>query len=254
MQHAIGLDEFLHGPLARRAAVLADLDGCLISGETVLPHVASLMAHCDGRVWIVSNNSTDTAAGLSSRLASLGIDIPAAQILLAGEETLRAIARDCPRARVAMFCTPALRDLALDLALRPDRTSPEIVFLARDTGFCFDDLAQLVALAHRGVPVRLSNPDPVHPAADGTPVPETGALWAALTCAVPGAVHECIGKPAPDMLRRALARAGVLPGAAVFIGDTAATDGAAARAAGIDFVLLRRPGAEIALKSGAVGC
>ena len=126
--------------------------------------------------------------------------------------------------------------------------------LARDTGFGFDDLAQLIRLAHRGVPVRLTNPDPTHPAGDGTPVPETGALWAALASAVPGAVHECLGKPAPDMLRRALARAGVLPGAAVFIGDTPETDGAAAQAAGIDFVLLRRPGALQPLKTGVTGC
>lgn len=254
MQHAIGLDEFLHGSLSHRAAVLADLDGCLISGETLLPHVSDLMAHCDGRIWIVSNNSTETAAGLAKRLGTLGLSICPENILLAGEETLRAIALERPKARVALFCTPVLHNLALELGLLPDRLAPDIVFLARDTGFCFDDLARLVTLAHRGVPIRLTNPDPIHPAPDGSPVPETGALWAALVCAVPGAVRQCIGKPAPDMLRRALARAGVLPGAAVFIGDTAETDGAAARAAGIDFVLLRRPGARIALKSGAVGC
>lgn len=250
----VGLDDFLHDPLSRRAAVLADLDGCLISGAVVLPHVARLVESCGRRLWIVSNNSTETAAGLSQRLAGLGLDIPAARILLAGEETLRALARSRPRARVALFCTPALHELALALGLCPDRSTPEVAVLARDTGFGFDDLAQLIRLAHRGVPVRLTNPDPTHPAGDGTPVPETGALWAALASAVPGAVHECLGKPAPDMLRRALARAGVLPGAAVFIGDTPETDGAAAQAAGIDFVLLRRPGALQPLKTGATGC
>jgi len=254
MQHAIGLDEFMRAPLARRMAVLADLDGCLISGQTILPHVADLLEQCAGRFWVVSNNSTETSTELSVRLEMMGLPIPAGRILLAGEETLRAIAVERPGARVALFCTPALRRFATSLGLREDRSTPDMAFLGRDTGFTFDDLTQLVVLAHRGVPVRLSNPDPVHPAADGTPVPETGALWAALACAVPGATHSCIGKPAPDMLRRALARAGVLPGAAVFIGDTLETDGAAAAAAGVEFVLLRRPGAATQRKAGAAGC
>lgn len=250
----IGLDDFLLGPFARRAAILADLDGCLVSGSTVLPHVADLVEQCADRVWIVSNNSTETSTGLSSRLAAMGLDVEAAHILLAGEESLRAIAAQRPGARVALFCAQALCDLAIELGLRADRQAPDVAFLARDPGFTFGDLTGLVALAHRGVPIRLSNPDPSHPAADGTPVPETGALWAALACAVPEVVPECIGKPAPDMLRRALARAGVLPGAAVFIGDTAETDGIAAAAAGVDFVLLRRPGAAVTQIAGAARC
>jgi len=254
MYDPIGLDDFLRGPLARRAAILADLDGCLVSGSTVLPHVAGLLEDCADRVWIVSNNSADTSAGLSLRLRAMGLEISAARILLAGEESLRAIAAQRPGARVALFCAPALQELARDLGLRPDRHAPDVAFLARDPGFGFADLAELVALAHRRVPIRLSNPDPTHPAADGTPLPETGALWAALACAVPDAVHECLGKPAPDMVRRALARAGVLPGAAVFIGDTAETDGAAAAAAGVDFVLLRRPGAALVPHAGAARC
>ena len=64
----------------------------------------------------------------------------------------------------------------------------------------------------------------------------------ALTAAVPGLAIPTVGKPRPDLLQLALARAGVAPADAVFIGDTPETDGAAARAAGVEFVLLRRPG------------
>jgi 4-nitrophenyl phosphatase/NagD protein len=82
----------------------------------------------------------------------------------------------------------------------------------------------------------VTNPDPSHPRADGIPVPETGALWAAVTAATGTTAERLVGKPTPHLLATALTRFGVSADRAVMIGDTAATDGAAASAAGIRFV------------------
>lgn len=238
----IGLDEFLRSDGPLHAAVLADLDGCLISGGQILPFVAELFARCGDRLWIVSNNSSDTAQGLALRLSTLGLPVTAARCLLAGEETLRTLALEKPSARVALFASAPLHRLAATLGLIPDMDRPDVVVLARDAGFGFDSLTRLISLAHRGREVWLTNPDPSHPAPDGTPVPETGALWAAVAAAVPGVHVRCLGKPAPDLPARALIRAGIAPADAIFIGDTQETDGASARAAGVAFVLLHRPG------------
>lgn len=238
----VGLDEFLRGDGPLHAAVLADLDGCLISGGQLLPYAADLFARCGKRVWIVSNNSTDTAQGLALRLSSLGLPMTAARCLLAGEETLRTLALEKPGARVALFASAPLHRLAVVLGLVLDMDRPDVVLLARDIGFGFDSLTRLIALAHRGLEVWVTNPDPSHPGPDGTPVPETGSLWAAVAAAVPGARVRCLGKPAPDLPAKALMRAGVAPADAIFIGDTLETDGASANAAGVEFVLLHRPG------------
>ncbi|OOY11928.1 hypothetical protein BMG00_12690 [Thioclava marina] len=242
MTQPIGLSEFLSGPLPERAAVLADLDGCLIAGDRVLPGVPELIERCGERLWVVSNNSTDTAEHLSARLGRMGLTVSAERMVLAGEETLRNLQRRRPGARVALFAAPPLVALARKLGLVPDRTQPELVLLARDTGFSFADLTQLTAMAARGLPVLLSNADTFHPGPDGTPQPETGALWAAARAAVPAATASSLAKPAPDLVHAALSRAGVAPGAAVFLGDTPETDGRAAAAAGVEFVLLARPG------------
>lgn len=242
MTTAIGLRQFLAGDGPERAAVLSDLDGCLISGTSVLPFVSELFARCGERLWIVSNNSTDTAETLSTRLASMGLMIAPARILLAGEETLRRIAQDRPGARVALYAAPVLRRLAARLGLIEDLTAPELAILARDPGFSFSDLTRLMHHAARGLPVVATNPDPSHPDAEGFPVPETGALMAALRAALPGLAMPAMGKPEPDLARIALTRAGVAASEAVFLGDTPETDGIAAQRAGIDFVLLRRPG------------
>jgi len=240
---AIGMADFLAGPGPERAAVLADLDGCLISGATVLPGTAELLARAGARLWIVSNNSSDTAQTLAVRLAALGLEVAPQRILLAGEQAVRDMAAAQPGARVALFAAPPLVALARTLGLEITRGegAADVALLARDPGFCMADLERLMRLVHRGVPLRLANPDPIHPAADGAPVPETGALFAALRAGLPELRAASGGKPSPALVMAALARAGVAPADAVFLGDTDATDGAAARAAGVPFVLLRRP-------------
>ena len=241
MQTAIALSDFIAGPLADRDAILSDLDGSLVSAGTVLPGVAELFARSASRLRVVSNNSTDTAQSLAIRLAGLGLSLPSERLFLAGEATVRHLAHTVPGARIALFAAPALQSLAESLGLRPDRQTPEVAMLARDPGFSFDDLILLASLAHDAVPIWITNPDPMHPGANGTPVPETGAIWAAVCAAAPNATAQSLGKPAPDLVHAALAHAGVAASAAVFLGDTDATDGKAARAASVEFVLLRRP-------------
>jgi pyridoxal phosphatase len=240
---ATDLEQFLAGPGPEAAAVLADLDGCLISGSTVLPGAAELARRVGERLWIVSNNSSDTAQTLSERLSALGLSIPARRIFLAGEQAVRDLAAAMPGAQVALFAAPPLQALATRLGLQICRegSHAEAALLARDPSFTMADLERLTRLAHRGVPLRLTNPDPFHPAADGAPVPETGALFAAVVAGVPGLHAPSGGKPSPMMIHAVLEQAGVAPDEAVFIGDTDATDGVAARAAGVPFVLLRQP-------------
>lgn len=236
MSAAVTLAGFLASPQSARAAILADLDGCLVSGAEALPGAETLVARHGKRLWVVSNNSEDTARSLSARLGAMGLPLPASRLFLAGEQTLRAVARRHPGARVALFGSLEMRSLARTLGLRPDMRAPDLAVLARFRGFTFGHLSRLVAMAHRGVPVWLTNPDTTHPAADGSPRPETGAIWAALAAAVPLRPAGGLGKPAPDMVLEVLEAAGVAPEDAVFLGDSPATDGAAARAAGVEFI------------------
>jgi HAD superfamily hydrolase (TIGR01450 family) len=241
MTEAIALHDILADGLPDRAAVLADLDGCLISGDTVLADVPELFARLRHRLWIVSNNSCATAISLSARLARLGLDLAPGRIFLAGERTLRRIAAERPGARIALYAAAPLQALAKELGLHLDRARPDIAMLARDPDFTFSDLSELTAHLHRGVQLWLSNLDASHPGPDGTPQPETGALFAAVAAIVPGAAYRQLGKPDPYLLDLALAAAGARPDQAIFLGDTEATDGEAARAAGMPFVLLARP-------------
>lgn len=91
------------------------------------------------------------------------------------------------------------------------------------------------------MPLVVTNPDACHPAPDGTPVPETGALLGAVRASVPELAPRIIGKPEATLIEEALRRAGVTAGEALFTGDNPATDGAGAARAGLDFALVRAP-------------
>lgn len=217
--------------------ILADLDGCLISGATVLSGVPDLFARYGHKLAVVSNNSEDIGESLSRRLASLGLKLPADQAFLAGEQAVRQLALERPASSVLVYGSATLRDFAMrcGLVLCGAHEQPDTVLLARDTTFCFADLADLMALVTANIPVWVTNPDPSHPRADGVPVPETGSLWAAVTAATGTTPQRIVGKPQPLLLTRALEQFDVAAKHAVMIGDTAATDGAAAAAARVRF-------------------
>jgi HAD superfamily hydrolase (TIGR01450 family) len=231
--------------LDRWQAVFCDLDGCLLSGDRLLPGARALHAALGARLWIVSNNSTDTEESLAASLAALGLPVPSERIVLAGVETLRRAAGAFAGAAVALHAAPPLQGLAAAMGLRPGGGAPAAAILARDPGFSLDSLAALARVVRGGAPLLVSNLDASHPGPDGEPVAETGACLAALAAMLPGLRYEAVGKPGPTLFEAALARSGAAREAVLFVGDNPDTDGAGAAAAGIAFRLVA-PGTGVA--------
>jgi HAD superfamily hydrolase (TIGR01450 family) len=236
----IRIEDIAQAPVEGCEAIFCDLDGCLVSGGHVYPNVREFVARHSDRLWIVSNNSSDTAETLSRRIAVIGLVVEASRILLAGEQAVRRIAASRPGAAISLYAEPPIRDLARALGLRTEARKPEIVLLARDAGFSVRDLALLIDDVQDGAPLVVTNIDTVHPDDRGRPVPETGAIVAAVRACVPSIRFTSIGKPAPDLVELGLRLSGASPAACIFIGDNAGTDGVAAAAAGVRFVHLRR--------------
>ena len=91
--------------------VLCDLDGCLMSEGRLFAETAEFAEACGARLRVVSNRSDTTAAALSAQLSELGILVPAAHILLAGEFTLEHFARQGLR-RVRLCAPPVMASLS----------------------------------------------------------------------------------------------------------------------------------------------
>lgn len=224
--------------LDRYRALLCDLDGCLIAGDRLLPGARELAARAGERLWIISNNSTDTPQTLSDRLAALDLAVPAERIVLAGATAVEQAAASGPGVRVWIYGSDAIKALAEAAGLKADAERPDIVLLTRDERFDYRQLNRAVRQLARGARLIVANRDATHPGADGRPVAETGALLAALRTCLPGLRHREIGKPSTAMYRTILARLGVDAGSVLAIGDNPATDGAGARRMGIDCAII----------------
>ena len=174
-------------------------------------------------------------------------------MVLAGVAAVELVAGRAPGARVFVCGSGPTVGHAVACGLQADETAPEYVILTRDTGFTYGRLQAVLGCLTRGARLVVANADATHPGADGVPVPETGALLAAVRECLPGLEFEVVGKPEPGLFRVALERLKVGPGDAVLVGDNPVTDGAGAKAAGVDFILVGEgPGARFRDLAGLV--
>ncbi|RCV87990.1 HAD-IIA family hydrolase [Billgrantia montanilacus] len=237
----------------RWQAILCDLDGCLISGELPLPGTQALFQRLGDRLWIVSNNSTDTPASLGARLRGMGLAIADERLILAGVEAIDDLARHKPGSRVALFASQALVAHAESQGLKITQRCPQTVLLCRDTGFDYAALRRIIGYLEGGAKLLVANPDVSHPSLDGPPVPETGALLSAICSVLPRQDFRVIGKPERHLFDVALTRAGVHAGQAMMIGDNVMTDGAGAQALDIAFLEVM-PNAGLGQILGGASC
>ncbi|MHA6692111.1 HAD-IIA family hydrolase [Devosia sp. A449] len=225
--------------MTRAAGYLVDLDGTLISGNLVLPDARWLLAQAADRYMLVSNNSEHTPELLCRHLRRMGLPVQPDRIVLAGTSAIDLIARNQPGASLLLLGSQALRNYAKRQGLDVDGTTYDVVLVARDRRFSYARLARAAEALAGGATLYVACPDRSHPGSHGQPVPEAGALAAAVMAAAGVTRHICVGKPEPLLFEAACRRLGIAPREAIMIGDNADTDGEGARRLGMAFVQVR---------------
>jgi len=226
--------------LADAAGYLIDLDGTLISGRTTLPDAHWLLERVADRFMLVSNNSEHTPLQLSRHLRQVGLAIPPERIVLAGTAAIEQIARTAPGARVLLLGSLSLATFARHLGLFPvHEAEADIVLVTRDRHFNYAKLAMAAEALHLGARLVVACPDLSHPGPRRQPVPEAGALAAAVIAAGAVTRYDVVGKPEPLLFEIACRRLGIRPADGMMVGDNADTDGAGARRLGMQFLLVR---------------
>lgn len=215
---------------------LIDLDGTLVCGGRPLAGAAGFLQACGERFVIVSNDGEHTPAELAGDLARVGLDVPAGRIVLAGAVALKQIAARRPGASVLMLASEGLTRHAREIGLRPVSTRPEIIFLGRDRRFTHRRLALAANAVRDGAELVVANPDLVHPGPDGSVVPETGALLAALLACTGPVPYRVVGKPEPALFEEGLALLGLPKREVAMLGDNPRTDGEGARRFGLRYI------------------
>jgi 4-nitrophenyl phosphatase len=229
-------------PAAAINALILDIDGTLLWGNTPIPGILALFeclqtAHTP--FVIASNNATKSPADYQTKLATHGVNIDTAAILTAGTATATWLQRELmPGAALYVIGETALRQAlrAAGFVLQQDAAEPvDAVVVGGDATLTYEKLKHAALLLQRGARFVGTNPDVVYPTEEGL-IPEAGTTLAALQAAT-GVSPTIIGKPERHLFDLALARLGRRPAETAVVGDRLETDIRGGQRAGLKTIL-----------------
>jgi NagD protein len=211
------------------------MDGVMYKGTTAIPGAADAVATLQNhglKFVALTNNARASAMDYSTKLAGLGIDLPAAMIITAGAATAQFLASQSVRSVYIAGSDALRRELhAVGIREAGDTGRPDYVVAGFDMDMTLATLSVAVGHLHRGAKLVATNPDTIVPGSHGVE-PEAGAVIAFLEAAS-GQTAYIIGKPNKLIFQQALAKLELDGAEVAVVGDTAMTDIAGATAAGL---------------------
>ncbi|MFT4037149.1 MAG: HAD-IIA family hydrolase [Thermomicrobiales bacterium] len=225
-------------------AWIFDMDGVLYLGSEMLPGCNELLDALtlrERKIMMATNNSMSTPEAYEKKLAGMGMDVPASEVLTSAIATRDYLLRTLPEGSgIFVIGMPALREQIFDgTPFHPvqfGEEDPAAVVIGLDLQFSYDKLKQGFQALQTGALFVATNADTTLPLETGL-VPGAGSIVAALAAAS-GRKPIVIGKPETPMLEAAMMRMGVSPDETVMIGDRLDTDVLAGRRAGTTTVLV----------------
>ncbi|ELZ91282.1 putative HAD superfamily sugar phosphatase [Haloferax mucosum ATCC BAA-1512] len=223
--------------------VVLDVDGTVVRGDEAIPGALDGLAAIDAagldRLF-VSNNPTKAPKRYEARLGRAGIDASADEIVTSGTTTTAYLADRHPGARTFCIGESGLCDQlsAAGLELVGAHDDPEVVVVAIDREFDYDDLRDAGVALRDGAAFYGTDPDILIPAADGD-IPGSGAIINAVAGVAERDPDAILGKPSSVAREYVLDRLGLPPEDVLIVGDRLDTDIAFGLAAGMETAVVR---------------
>lgn len=189
------------------------------------------------KLFILTNNSTDTVGTIRSRLNECGIAIRKEEILTSGALTADYLRRKFGRVSYFLIGEAGLEAEMSRLGHRRTRgEQADAVVIGLDRHFTYEKLDHAARVVRNGSSIIATHRSRLYMYKTG-PAVATGPIVSAVEYAT-GKRAVVIGKPSPLMFRLALERAKCRNEEAVMIGDQVETDLIGASRAGIDAILV----------------
>ena len=228
--------------LKEKKLFLFDLDGVFYRGKESRVKIGGTKAitalRDEGRkIYVLTNNSTDTAETVHQRLLEFEIPVRREEVLTSAQLTAEHLLEKY--GRLSYFL---VGEGGLDFEMRRcghRRVSGDeaaVVVVGLDRSVTYATLDHAARLVRNGARLVATHDSPLFMFRTG-PAMAAGPFVRAIEYAG-GKKALVVGKPSPLMFRIALKRAGCRKGEAVMVGDQVDTDIAGASGAGIDAVLV----------------
>lgn len=227
--------------------LILDMDGVLWRGETAMPGLVDFietLRKLDIGFVLATNNARKTAVQYTEKLAGMGTDIPAAQILTSAETTATCLKDRYPSGTPAYIIgDKGLHDAMNEkgfIIVEPDDVKNGCRAVLVVVGFTpytdYNELAMGAVLVSKGAAFYGTNLDLTFPSELG-PLPGAGALLALITSAT-GVTPITFGKPEPVVFEEALRRLGGSRENTAMVGDRLNTDIVGAKSVGLWSIML----------------
>lgn len=230
-------------PLLRgKKLFLFDLDGVFYKGKESRVKIGGTRAILALRerglkLFVLTNNSTDSTATVHSRLAEFGIPVRREEVLTSGLLTAEYLLERHGRITYFLVGEEGLEaEMTRCGHRRTTGEAADFVVVGLDRRVTYDKLDKAARLARNGAAIVATHISRLYMYRTG-PAMATGPLVRAIEYASQKRA-VVVGKPSRLMFSIALRRAGCGPGDAVMIGDQADTDILGAARSGIDAVLV----------------
>ena len=234
--------------LGEMGGFVFDLDGCVWTGEVLVPGAADVLALLrkrGRRVSFLTNNSRARSLTLSAKLVRLGVEAAVHEVLTPLEILGEIIATHWGPSRVLAIGGPELEQAVLDgghtLVPVEQWKEAQVVVVGNDFGFSYERLTAAARAAAGGAHFVTPNIDPRLPLEDGDFLPGCGAIVEAVAAAA-GVRPLVVGKPEPPLFELALKRMGLTEQDVVMVGDSVDSDVRGARRVGMTAVLFAPQG------------
>ncbi len=221
---------------------LFDLDGVFYKGKETRIKIGGTKAvealrKRRKKLFVLTNNSTDSVETVYSRLLRFGIPIRKEEVLTSGQLTADYLHRKHGRVSYFLVGEAGLEDEMKKFGHRRVRgEKADFVVVGLDRALTYEKLDHAARLVRNGAPIIATHISRRYMYKTG-PAIATGPIVKAIEFATETKALV-IGKPSPLMFRMALERAGCSRGKAVMVGDQVDTDLIGAQRAGIDYILV----------------
>ncbi len=225
-------------------ALILDMDGVLWKSDAPIGDLPSIFKRIRERglkFVFATNNGTKTPEEYQKKLADLGVDVDASQVVTSALGIAYLLGHKYPPGtKIFMIGGEGVRKALSGKGfevLPVERASEAQVFvMGIDRSINFEKVAEAALLVRNGIPFYTTNTDKTFPTPRGE-IPGSGAWLSVITTAT-GIEPISAGKPLPYLMRLALERLGTRKEETLVVGDRLETDIAAGQSMGCPTALV----------------
>jgi 4-nitrophenyl phosphatase len=225
-------------------ALILDMDGVLWKADAPigdLPTIFKRIRERGLKYVFATNNGTKTPEEYQQKLAELGVEIDASQMVTSAMGVAFMLAKKFPKGTKVFVIgeegvRAALRTQGFEVLTVEEAAQAQVFVMGIDRTITFQKMMEATLLVRAGIPFYATNADKTFPTPRGE-IPGAGA-WISVIVTATGMEPIVAGKPSPYLMELSLEKLGTSKAETLVVGDRLDTDIAAGQTAGCPTALV----------------